>query len=154
MRIPFPAAENCHASQPDPRSRPDARARDAFLSVVVVRPYEMHPIRMANAILTLTTFCFGRAELVIGGGREWPEVMGVSLDKRGTGFSEALEFIRSAAYKSRGSIAHWATGKPPLLWGGASGPRMLHAAARAADGSTMSDIALPMIGAKVLPALA
>lgn len=147
-----------------------ARARDAFLSlvplaeassrigigVVVVSPYEMHPLKIANAILTLNEFCPGRAEIVLGAGGEWPGVMGVDYGKRVTGFREAVDIVKGAVsgkplsykgevYRARGFIAHWHKSPPPLVWGGASGPKMLRAAARAADGVMMSDIALPML---------
>ncbi len=38
------------------------------LGVCVVSPYEMHPMRIGNALLSLNEFSGGRAEIVIGGG--------------------------------------------------------------------------------------
>lgn len=148
-----------------------ARARDAFMSVmplaeatsrigigvVVVSPYEMHPLKMANALLTLNEFSQGRAMMVVGAGGEWPGVMAVGYGKRVTGFREALDIVKGACagkvlnykgeiYRSRAWIAHWHHApRPPLVYGGASGPKMLATAARAADGVMMSDMALPML---------
>lgn len=147
-----------------------ARARDVFLSlvplaeasrtigigVVVVSPYEMHPLKIANAIMTLNEYCPGRAEIVVGGGGEWPGVMGVPYGKRVTGFREAVDIVKGAVsgkpltykgqvYQARGFVAPWHQAPPPVVWGGASGPKMLRAAARASDGVMMSDIPLQML---------
>lgn len=147
-----------------------ARARDAFMSVVpvaqatkkigigvvVVSAYEMHPLKMANALLTLNEYSHGRAQLVIGGGGEWPGVIGVPYGRRVTGFGEAVDIVKAAGtgkvvnykgqvYSSRGYIAHWTRDRPPLVYGGATGPKMLHAAAKAADGVMMSDLTLEML---------
>lgn len=151
-----------------------ARARDPFMSVVplaeassrigigvvVVSPYEMHPLKIANALLTLNELGSGRAEIVIGGGGEWPGVMGIPYGKRVTGFREALEIVKAAAtgcvvnypgevYRSRGYIAHWHHAPPPLVWGGSTGPKMLRAAVGKADGVMMSDIAPCMMDAQM-----
>ena len=42
--------------------------RRVGLGVCVISPWEMHPVKMANALLTLQEFSGGRAGLVIGGG--------------------------------------------------------------------------------------
>ncbi|MBL8224430.1 MAG: LLM class flavin-dependent oxidoreductase [Chromatiales bacterium] len=146
------------------------RARDPFLSavplalatsrlkvgIVVVSGYEMHPLKMANALLTLNEYCHGRAMLTVGGGGEWPGVMQVGYGRRIQGFREAADIVTAAVsgkvvnypgqvYKSRGYVAHWHRERPPLVYGGATGPRMLRAAAHACDGTMLSDIALPML---------
>ena len=147
-----------------------ARARDPFLSVVplamavqrlrigvvVVSPYEMHPLKMANALLTLNEFCHGRAQMVVGAGGEWPGVLAVGYGKRIRGFRESIDILKGAVsgkvlnykgevYSSRGYIANWPSDTAPLIYGGATGPKMLGAAVRAADGIMMSDIALAML---------
>ena len=147
-----------------------ARARDAFMSVVplagaseririgvvVVSPYELHPLKIANAVLTLNEYAHGRACIVIGAGGEWPGVIGVGYGKRITGAREALELVKNACtgdvvnyegdvYKSRGFIASWATDAPPQIYGGATGPKMLRMSAGVADGVMMSDIQVPMM---------
>jgi 5,10-methylenetetrahydromethanopterin reductase len=147
------------------------RARDPFLTavplaqatsrlrigVVVVSPYELHPLKMANALLTLNEFAGGRAMLVVGGGGEWPGVMQVGYGKRIRGFREAADIVTAAVrgggvvnyagevYRSRGYHSRWHRGPAPLVYGGASGPKMLRAAARACDGTMLSDMALPML---------
>ncbi len=147
-----------------------ARARDAFMSlvplanassqirlgVVVVSPYEMHPLKMANSLLTLNEFGQGRACMVVGAGGEWAGVIGAGYGKRLTGARETIEIIKRASsddvlnydgqvYKAWGFNAGWATDAPPLVYGGASGPKMLEMSAGCADGVMMSDMQIPMM---------
>jgi len=151
-----------------------ARARDAFMTmvpvaqatsrikvgVVVVSPYEMHPTKIANAVLTLNEFANGRAMLVVGAGGEWPGVMNIDFGKRITGTREALEIIKDSfgddtmnyegeVYHARGFVTHWHHDTPPLIYDGASGPKMLKMATDVADGLMMSDIQPEMLGERI-----
>jgi len=142
-----------------------ARARDAFMSivplarassririgVVIVSPYEMHPLKIANAALTLNEYCAGRAVVAVGAGGEWPTVMKIGYGKRVRGAREAIEIIKGSfghpvlnydgeVYHAQGFAAQWHAGDPPLIYDGASGPRMLQMAAAVADGVMMSDV--------------
>ena len=87
-----------------------ARARDAFmtmvpvaeatknikLGVLIVSPYEMHPLKIANSVLTLNEYAGGRAMVTVGAGGEWPGVMNVGYGKRITGTRETLEIIKGS----------------------------------------------------------
>ncbi len=64
------------------------------LGVVVVSPYEMHPMKIGNAVLTLNEFCQGRAEVVIGGGAFWCARMGTQADRMVRAIREAIEIIK------------------------------------------------------------
>ncbi len=154
-----------------------ARARDAFmtmvpvaeatknikLGVLIVSPYEMHPLKIANSVLTLNEYAGGRAMVTVGAGGEWPGVMNVGYGKRITGTREALEIIKGSfqdkalnydgdVYSARGFVTHWHTDAPPLVYDGASGPQMLRMAAGVADGIMMSDVQPAMLGDRI-PAL-
>ena len=151
-----------------------ARARDAFMTmvpvaqatkkikvgVVIVSPYEMHPLKIANAVLTLNEFSNGRAMVVVGAGGEWPGVMNTDYGKRITGTREALEIIKTSfkdevlnyegdVYSARGFVTHWHTDTPPLVYDGASGPQMLQMAAGVADGIMMSDMQPEILGERI-----
>lgn len=142
-----------------------ARARDAFLTavplamaterlhvgVVVVSPYEMHPLKIANAIATLAEYAGGRACIVVGAGGEWNGVMGIDYGKRLTTAREAQQIVIGALsgggfnfegeiFHARGFAAPWYEGPRPLIYGGASGAQLLHVTAEHADGVMMSDI--------------
>jgi 5,10-methylenetetrahydromethanopterin reductase len=142
-------------------------ARDAFMSliplagatrrigigVLVVSPWEMHPLKIANSLLTLNEFAGGRARLVVSGGGEWCGVMGTGHARRVRAVRETVEMIRGALsgkpltykgelYRSYGYNAHWAHDPAPQLYVGASKPQMMRMAAGLADGAMMSDVTL------------
>ncbi|MCL4779585.1 MAG: LLM class flavin-dependent oxidoreductase [Gammaproteobacteria bacterium] len=128
-----------------------------LLGPVVVSPYEMHPIKIANSLMTLNEVSDGRAMIVIGAGGEWPGILGIGHGKRITGCREAIEIVRGAitggvlnydgeVYKARNYRSFWAKGqRPPLVYAGSTGEKMLAMATRVADGTMLSDIALPML---------
>ena len=64
------------------------------LGVCVISPWEMHPVKMANALLTLDELSGGRAGLVIGGGGEWLARLGIKPEKRVRAVREAIELVR------------------------------------------------------------
>lgn len=142
-------------------------ARDAFmtmvplaqesrrigLGVLVVSPWEMHPLKMANSLLTLNEFGGGRGHLVVSGGGEWAAMIGSGYERRVRAVRETVEIIRQAMtgkpvtykgelYKSYGYNAAWAHDPRPLVYVGASKPQMMRMAAATADGAMMSDVTL------------
>ena len=146
-----------------------ARARDAFMTLVplalastklrvgvcIVSPYEMHPLKMANAALTLNECAGGRACVAIGGGGEWTGILGVDPGRRISNTREALEIVKSSFQKSMPNYdgkmfkanwfnTDWATDTPPQVYAGATGPKMLTMAAGVADGVMMGDVAPEM----------
>ncbi len=147
-----------------------ANGRDAFmclmpaatatkkilLGAVVISPYEMHPLKIANSVATLNEFSNGRGMVVIGAGGEWPGVLGIGYGKRVIGCGEAVAMVRRAVrgevvvwkgqvYKSRYFRSTWVKGPPPIVYAGATGPRMIDMATRFADGTMLSDATLPML---------
>ncbi len=146
-------------------------ARDAFMTavpmalatsqigigVLVVSPWEMHPLKIANALFTLNEYSAGRAQLVVSAGGEWTGVMGSVRERRVRAARETIEIIKAASpgdslnyqgelYRAQGFNARWMTDSPPLVYAGASKPQMFRMAAAVADGLMMSDIPpLPML---------
>ncbi len=142
-----------------------ASARDAFMSMVpmaqatsrigvgvlVVSPWEMHPLKMANSLMTLNEFANGRAQMVISAGGEWCGVMGASPARRVRAARETAEIMKAAfsgepvnfdgaLYKVRGYRPNWPVGAPPRIYIGASKPQMIRMARGVADGLMMSDV--------------
>lgn len=121
------------------------------LGVCVISPWEMHPVKMANALLTLQEYTNGRAGLVIGGGGEWLARLAIEPVKRVRAVREALELVRGGVsgkgityqgemHKVYGYRPKFGSDSPPLVYAGANQPKMLHAAAPAADGVMYSDM--------------
>ena len=145
-----------------------ARAPDAFMTAVplalaskkirtgvaVVCPNEMHPVKIANAVLTLNEYCQGRAGVVVTSGGDWN---GVLKTRQGEvkRTREALEIIKSALndrvvnysgdfYDVQAFTTQWTTAPSPAIYGGAHGPKMMDMVADVADGIMMSDVQPPM----------
>lgn len=126
--------------------------RKVGLGVCVISPWEMHPVKMANALLTLHEYSGGRAGLVVGGGGEWVARLGIQAVKRVRAVREAIELIRggcsgkSLTYQGQMFKAYGyrpkfgADGSPPLVYAGANQPQMLRATVPAADGVMYSDM--------------
>lgn len=122
------------------------------LGVCVISPWEMHPVKMANALLTLHEFSAGRAQLVIGGGGEWPARLGIEVVKRVRAVREAVELVRGGCsgqslsyqgqmYKAWGYRPKFGIDvPPPLVYAGANQPQMLRTTVPAADGVMYSDM--------------
>jgi len=126
------------------------------LGVVVVSPYEMHPMKIGNAVLSLNEFCKGRAEVVIGGGGYWCGRMGVEPQRMVRAIREAIEIVKGGSndealryqgqlYNAYGYDPEWATDSAPRVYAGASREQMLRMGARVADGIMTSDVIRPLI---------
>lgn len=140
------------------------RSRTIHLGPVAISPFELHPVKMANSLLTLNELSGGRARIVIGGGGGALIGMGLKNDRRATyprmadSVGETLRFIRLASAGGpvdfAGQIFHvqhyqpdWAHATPPVLYVAANRPRMLAVAATLADGVMLSDISAHYIAA-------
>ena len=152
-----------------------AAARDAFMSLVplamaseriklgvmVVSPWEMHPLKMANALLTLNEFSDGRAAMCVGGGGEWNGVIGIPPERRVRAVREAAELLKAACgkrqvsnyqgemFKATRFNAEWASGEPPLIYTGAGKEQMIRMSTLRADGIVLSD-AVPSFTAEAM----
>ena len=81
-----------------------AATKKILLGAVVISPYEMHPLKIATAVSTLNEYANGRGMVVIGGGGEWPGVLGVKYGKRVTGCGEAVAMVKRAV---AGQVVKW-----------------------------------------------
>jgi len=136
---------------------PAALATKAIkLGVVVISPYEMHPMKIGNALLTLNEFCKGRAEVVIGGGGFWCNRMGVTAERMVRAVGEAIEIVKGGfqdaplqydgqIYTARGYHSGWSNDPVPRVLAGASRAQMLRMGARVADGIMSSDVIRPLV---------
>jgi 5,10-methylenetetrahydromethanopterin reductase len=134
-------------------------SRTVRMGPVAISPFELHPLKIANALLTLNELSGGRANLVIGGGGGTMIGMGLKPDRRAThprmvqGVRECVEFLRAVSptaplnfkgelFQVQNYLPDWATAPAPRLYVAANRPRMLKLAAELADGVMLSDISL------------
>ena len=135
---------------------------DAFLSLaplaastskilmgpLAVSPFEMHPLKIANSLLTLNELSGGRAQIAMGAGEGNLEAMALKKPQKVVlAIREAIEIVRGAA---RGELAQgfkgeiynvnlpcaypWLTAPPPKVYGTAYRPMMMRMEGRVADG--------------------
>lgn len=150
-----------YIADPDPFVNLSWLARETSrirMGPVAVSPFQLHPLMMANAILTLNELANGRADIVIGGGGAVMAAMGLQPKRKVRAVRECIEFLRQAAqskhevinfegdlYTALGYQADWLTQPPPGIHVGANGPQMGSLAGRMADGMMMSDFTVPMV---------
>jgi 5,10-methylenetetrahydromethanopterin reductase len=135
---------------------------DAFLSVVpllqatrtllagplAVSPFEMHPLKIANSLLSINEMSGGRAVIAMGAGEGNIDAMALGRPvKIVRAVRESIELVRAAG---RGGLSRgfqgedfkvtlpcaygWLKASPPLVYGTAYREQMLRMEARVADG--------------------
>jgi 5,10-methylenetetrahydromethanopterin reductase len=121
------------------------------LGPVAVSPYELHPMKMAAALLTLNEVSGGRAHIgIAAGGGGAPTAMGVPQERRLRAVRECVEILKLATtgkpVRYKGELfkvlyyhPSFAGGTPPMIWVCANGPQMLRSAAKYADGIFVGD---------------
>ena len=127
---------------------------------IAINPYDMHPVRISTALLTLNEFAEGRANIVIGGGGEALEALQIKPDKRVRAVRECINILKGAGadapltfdgglFHVKGYHPHWAEAEAPRVYAGANMPQMLSMAARHADGIFLSDLTPPLVSQAV-----
>ncbi|MCC5794288.1 MAG: LLM class flavin-dependent oxidoreductase [Chromatiales bacterium] len=129
-----------------------ARAtRRIRLGPVAVNPWDIHPLRIATGLLTLNELADGRAAIVVGGGGEALQALGIRPEPRVGAVRECVEILKASRpdraldyagrlFRVKAYRPAWATATPPPIFVAANKPQMLRMAARAADGIMMSDL--------------
>jgi alkanesulfonate monooxygenase SsuD/methylene tetrahydromethanopterin reductase-like flavin-dependent oxidoreductase (luciferase family) len=128
------------------------------LGVLPTSPWEVHPLRIADGLLTLNELCGGRAALLVGGlGHSVMRVTGLAPRQRVAAVRDTVRILKGISpdqplnYEGQVfSLMHyqpdWAVQPPPFVSVGATGPQMLTMAAGCADGVMMSDVPLARMG--------
>lgn len=131
-----------------------AKQLDLRLGPVPISPYELHPLKIADSLLTLNELSGGRGVITVGGlGHSVMRVTGLTPVRRVRAVHECIEILRAAAsgefvtyhgalYRLENYQADWLTAAPPMLYVGANGPQMLRMAGQVADGVMLSDVPL------------
>ena len=127
------------------------------LGPLAVSALEMHPLIMANALLTLNEVSNGRATIAVGGGGGVLASMGIKRRHIAKSMGECLEILKLATEKGaldyKGELfsasgyrpRQWADDPPPLLYAAAGQPRTIDVATRLAAGLMGSDLVPSMI---------
>jgi alkanesulfonate monooxygenase SsuD/methylene tetrahydromethanopterin reductase-like flavin-dependent oxidoreductase (luciferase family) len=148
---------SCFASRRDPLlsmvglTRSTSRVR---LGTMPVSPYEIHPLRIADSLLTFNELSNGRANILIGGlGHSTTRVTGLRPIRRLAAVRDCVSILKGISpdaplnytgelYQLTDYCPEWATATAPRIYVGATGPKMLGMSAAVADGVMMSDVPL------------
>lgn len=129
-----------------------ARTTDTIrMGPVAISPYELHPLKMANALLTLNEISGGRAQIGVGAGDGGTATaMGMKAVRRVRAVRECVEIIEAAAtgepvtydgemYQVQYYHSSWVSQAPPPVHVCAGGPQMISSSARYAQGIYLGD---------------
>jgi len=137
-----------------------AATRRIRLGPIAVSPFEMHPVHIGLALLTLDEIAPGRACLVLGAGGDLAATLAPPKRGRVEAVEECLDILRAQAaggeinyagahYRVTGLFSPWSRVAMDRLYLGANRPRMLRLGARKADGVMVTDMPLGYLGALV-----
>lgn len=119
-----------------------------LMGPLAVSPFEMHPLKIANGLLTLNEMCGGRAQIAIGAGEGNLDAMDLKKPKKVVlAVREALEIVLAAAHGNLrdgydGDIFNvnlpcaydWLSATPPTIYMTAYRFMMMRMGGRVADG--------------------
>jgi alkanesulfonate monooxygenase SsuD/methylene tetrahydromethanopterin reductase-like flavin-dependent oxidoreductase (luciferase family) len=137
-----------------------AATRRIRLGPIALSPFEMHPVHIGLALLTLDEIAPGRACLVLGAGGDLAATLEPPKRGRVEAVEECLDILRAQAaggeinyagahYRVTGLFSPWSRVAMDRLYLGANRPRMLRLGARKADGVMMTDMPLGYLGALI-----
>ncbi len=139
---------------------PLAEATDRLLiGPLAVSPFEMHPMKIANSILTLNEMSGGRAVIAIGAGEGVTDAIAAQKPKRIVrAVREAIEIVSFAASGKltegyQGEIFQvvfpcpmtWVKSPAPPVYAAPYGPQMMRMGGRFADGVFFGDLPIPKV---------
>ena len=124
------------------------QSRKIKLGILAVSPFEMHPLKIANSLLTLNEISQGRAQIAVGAGEGNLTAMNLDTPKKIVlAVREALEIINKACCNDlkkgyEGEMFSvslpcdygWAKQKKPIVYGTAYRHMMMRMEGRVADG--------------------
>ena len=129
---------------------PLAKATNSIrMGALAVSPLEMHPLKIANGLLSLNEISNGRAQIAIGPGEGNLDAMGLKTPKKiVAAIREAAEIVRGAAHGKLAANGYngeffevnypcaydWLTATTPLVYVTAYRHMMIRLAGRIADG--------------------
>lgn len=132
------------------------RTTRLHMGPTALSPFEVHPAKMANLLITLNEIAGGRAQVAVGGGGGTLEAMGAKPVRMVRAVRECMELLRLATSGKPGGYkgevftmqwldASWAKASRPALYVAANGPQMLKMGARHGDGIMVSDFTPPRV---------
>ncbi len=119
------------------------------IGALAVSPFEMHPLKITNGLLSLNEISKGRAQVALGAGEGNLDAMGLKTPKKiVAAIREATEIVRGAAHGELSESGYkgeffavnypcaydWLTAQPPLVYVTAYRHMMMRLGGRVGDG--------------------
>jgi alkanesulfonate monooxygenase SsuD/methylene tetrahydromethanopterin reductase-like flavin-dependent oxidoreductase (luciferase family) len=130
------------------------------LGAIAVNPYDTHPVRITTGLLTLNEYAGGRARIVVGGGGEALQALGIKPERRVRAVGECVQILKGVTpgtpfsfdgqvHRVQGYNPFWAKAPKPPVYVAVNKPQMLRMAARLGDGIMLSDLTPPICAERI-----
>jgi alkanesulfonate monooxygenase SsuD/methylene tetrahydromethanopterin reductase-like flavin-dependent oxidoreductase (luciferase family) len=127
---------------------------------LAVSPYELHPLKMANALESLHELSGGRGMICVGGGGGVIQAMGFKRERMIGHLQECMTILQGAAgdkplnfagnfYTTWGYRLKWALQQRPHIYVASNHPQSMRLAVQRADGLMTSDFCLPLMRQRI-----
>jgi len=141
-----------------------ARAADQTSSIrlgpLAVSPFEMHPLKMTNALHSLNEHSQGRGMICVGGGGGVIQHMGKKRERMVGHLRECLEIMTQVSsdkilnysgefYTTWRYQLKWATQERPQIYVASNWPQTMRLACELADGLMTSDFCVPLMRRRI-----
>ncbi|MCP4001907.1 MAG: LLM class flavin-dependent oxidoreductase [Gammaproteobacteria bacterium] len=136
------------------------RTSNIRLGPLAVSPYELHPLKMTNALHSLNELSNGRAMICVGGGGGVIQHMGKKSDRMVGHLRECLEIMTQVSadedlnyngefYTTWGYKLKWVTQEKPQIYIASNHPQTMRLATKMADGLMTSDFCIPLMRQRI-----
>jgi len=137
-----------------------AETKDIVLGPLAVSPYELHPLKISNALQTLNELSDGRAMICIGGGGGVIQAIGMERERMIGHLRECLDIVckvdpqtarnqKGEFYTTWNYKLPWLHSDRPLVYVASNYLQSMNLAVNMADGLMTSDFCLPLMKKRI-----
>jgi 5,10-methylenetetrahydromethanopterin reductase len=130
------------------------------LGPLAVSPYELHPLKMSNALQTLNELSNGRAMICIGGGGGVIQAIGMEREHMIGHLRECLDIVRNVSrekprnrkgkyYTTWNYNLPWMSDQAPQVYVASNYEQSMRVAVEQADGLMTSDFCVPLMRKRI-----
>jgi len=136
------------------------QTKDIRLGPLAISPFELHPLKMTNALFSLNEHSHGRGMICVGGGGGVIQHMGIKRERMLGHLRECLEIMtrvssdkplnyRGEFYTTWRYQLKWAKAPRPLIYVASNWPQTMRLACKLADGLMTSDFCVPLMRRRI-----
>ncbi len=137
-----------------------AETSQVRLGPLAVSPYELHPLKMSNALQTLNELSAGRAMICIGGGGGVIQAMGMQRERMIGHLRECLDIVcgvtpdttrnkKGEFYTTWNYKLPWMPARRPQVYVASNYAQSMRLAVQQADGLMTSDFCVPLMAQRI-----